>query len=88
MLRARDKVRVAGGRMPGVKCQMLGGMERGVLRHVTKPLRVCDDTELNLWEDSGYNTQASVAHGEVLSHRASVRIAVRALPLRGAQSLR
>ncbi len=86
---------VAGGQMQGAGevvliagCQIQGGAERGVLCHVTKPLRVCDDTELNLWEDSGYNTQASVAHGEVLSHRASVRIAVRALPLRGAQSLR
>lgn len=74
--------------MPGGKDKRAGVFEGGILGHVTKLLRVCDDTELNLWEDSGYNTQASVAHGEVLSHRASVRIAVRALPQRGAQSLR
>ena len=68
-------------------CQMLGGMERGVLRHVTMSLLVCDDTELNPNRDSGYIESASVAHGEVPSHRASVGIAVPALPQRGAQSL-
>lgn len=78
---AGETVLIAGGQMPG-------GAERGVLCHVTKLFRVCDDKELNPSRDSGYIESASVAHGEVLSHRASVGMPVPALPQRGAQSLR
>ena len=66
--------------MPGAKGQMLGGVERGVLCHVTKLFRVCDDKELNPWGDFDYIESASVAHRRLLSSGASVGIAVPALP--------
>lgn len=77
---AGGKMLGAGVQMPGAKGQMQRGMDEGILCRVTKTLRVCDDKQLNLWEDSGYIESASVAHGELPSHRASVRIAVRAQP--------
>lgn len=63
---------VAGSQMPGAKDKRAGVLEGGILGHVTKLFRVCDDKELNPWGDCDYIESASVAHGEVLSHRASV----------------